>query len=123
MEPFIGEIKLVPYNFAPIGWAMCAGQLIPIDQNEALFVLLGTIYGGNGQTNFALPDLRGRTPLHFSNALPIGIPSGTETVTLTSGQMPSHGHYLHVSETAGTLADPSGHFLGASGSKTLGKPY
>lgn len=96
-EPFIGEIKLVGFNFAPRGWALCNGQLLPIAQNTALFSLLGTTYGGNGQTTFALPDLRGRVPIHMGqgpglSSRNIGESSGTENVTLGVSQMPSHTH-------------------------------
>lgn len=122
-EPFLGEIKLVPYNFAPVGWAFCAGQLMAIDQNTALFALVGTTYGGDGQTTFGLPDLRGRAPVHTSGSFPMGMMDGTEAVTLLSSQIPQHTHQLHVSSVAGTDADPTAHFLGASGSKTLGKAY
>src|SRR5215211_4319727 len=96
-EPFIGQIMLVPYNFAPRGWAFCAGQILPIAQNTALFSLLGTTFGGNGQTTFALPDLRGRAPIGqgqgpgLSN-ISLGEAAGTETVTLLSTNMPAHSH-------------------------------
>src|SRR3712207_3315813 len=107
-EPFIGEIRMVGFNFAPRGWATCDGQLLSIAQNTALFSLLGTTYGGNGQTTFALPDLRGRAALHqgqgpgLTNRV-IGEASGTETVTLTTNQMPSHSHGVNAnSGEAGT---------------------
>ncbi len=121
-EPFLGEIKLVPYNFAPLGWAFCQGQLLPISQNDALFALLGTIYGGDGQSNFQLPDLRGRVPIHQSQSMPIGLVTGTETVTLTTSQIPQHTHLMHASANDGTLNDPTGHFI-AKVSKTLGNTY
>lgn len=98
-EPYIGQILMVGFDFAPQGWALCNGQLLPIAQNTALFSLLGTTYGGNGQTTFALPDLRGRVPIHqgqgpgLSPRL-IGEVAGTETVTLTTGQIPAHQHSL-----------------------------
>lgn len=122
-DPFLGEIKLVPYNFAPRGWAYCSGQLMAISQNDALFALLGTTYGGDGQTTFGLPDLRGRAPIHISQTFPLGAVVGAETETLISNEMPSHTHQLHVTATAGTSSDPTGHFLAAANSKTLGKPY
>lgn len=122
-EAFIGEIKLVPYNFAPLGWAFCYGQLMAISENDALFALIGTTYGGDGQSTFALPDLRGRTPIHQSGQNPLGQAFGVESVTLISQEMPSHGHMLHVAATAGTQSDPTNAFLGAGGSRTLGKPY
>src|SRR5437762_10021263 len=94
-NPFMGEIKIVSYNSPiPQGWALCNGQLLPINQNQALFALLGTTYGGNGQTNFALPDLRGRTPLHSGGGVSLGEKAGQEAVTLTPGQLPAHTHTL-----------------------------
>ncbi len=97
MEPFLGQITLVAFTFAPVGWAFCNGQLLPIDQNPALFQLIGTIYGGDGQTTFALPDLRSRIPLHQGQGhgtsnYTIGQLGGSESVTLTSDQVPSHTH-------------------------------
>ncbi len=96
-EPFLGEIKMVGFNFSPRGWAFCDGQLLPIAQNQALFSLLGTHYGGNGQTTFALPDLRGRTPVHPGNGIALGQAAGTETVTLTQNEMPAHNHTWNAS--------------------------
>jgi microcystin-dependent protein len=97
VEPFLGQITLVAFTFAPVGWAFCNGQLLPIDQNTALFQLIGTIYGGDGQTTFALPDLRSRIPLHQGQGhgtsnYTIGQLGGSESVTLTSDQVPSHTH-------------------------------
>lgn len=92
-EPYLGEIKLFPFAFAPKGWALCEGQILPISQNQALFALLGTTYGGNGTTNFALPDLRGRVPMHSGNGpVPLGQKAGAETVTLTLANLPAHTH-------------------------------
>ncbi len=91
-EPFLAEIKIFSFNFAPKGWAMCNGQLLPINQNQALFSLLGTIYGGDGRTTFALPDMRDRTPVHFGAGITIGQRSGQNNVTLAVSQMPSHNH-------------------------------
>ncbi len=105
-EPFLGQIMLVPYNFAPRGWAFCSGQILPIAQNTALFSLLGTTFGGNGQTTFALPDLRGRVP-NGSGQGPglsnydLGQVGGTETGTLTVNQMPSHNHLVNVNADSG----------------------
>lgn len=109
-EPFIGQIMAVGFNFAPRGWAMCNGQLLPISQNDALFALIGTTYGGDGQTTFALPDLRSRIAIHQGQGpgltnRPIGQASGTETVTLVTNQMPSHTH--PVSATAVNADQPS----------------
>src|SRR5262245_44407760 len=110
MDPFIGQLMLVPYNFAPRGWALCNGQILPIAQNTALFSLLGTTYGGNGQTTFALPDLRGRVPISSGQGpglsnYDLGEVGGVETVTLTTTQMPAHGH--PVSANSGDPNDSS----------------
>jgi microcystin-dependent protein len=91
-EPFLAEIRIVSFNFPPKGWAHCHGQLLPINQNQALFSLLGTTYGGNGQTTFALPDLRGRTPIHTGNGHVLGERAGTESQTLTLNALPAHTH-------------------------------
>ena len=91
-EPFLGEMRMMSFNFAPRGWATCAGQLLPINQNQALFALLGTQYGGNGQTTFALPDLRGRVPIHVGGGFTQGQKGGEENHTLTSSEMPQHAH-------------------------------
>jgi microcystin-dependent protein len=114
-EPFLSEIRLMSFNFPPKGWALCNGQLLPINQNQALFSLLGTIYGGNGQTNFALPDLRGRVPIHFGNGYNLGQAGGAEAVTITASTMPQHTHPVRVSTaaTGGTVA-PSGNYLGGA---------
>lgn len=99
-EPFIGEIKMVGFNFAPKGWAFTDGQILPINQNQSLYSLLGTTYGGDGRTSFALPDLRGRTPVHKGNGLQLGQKGGAETVTLTTAEMGAHTH-----QVKGTTAD------------------
>jgi microcystin-dependent protein len=90
-DPFIGEIKLISFNFAPRGWALCNGQVLPINQNQALFSILGTMYGGNGQTTFALPNMQGRVPVHQSGGN-VGQAAGEETHTLTAAEMPAHVH-------------------------------
>ena len=105
-EPFLSEIKLVSFAFPPKGWALCNGQLLPINQNQALFSLLGTTYGGNGTTNFALPDLQGRVPIHRSNTYPEGAKAGEEQVTLTQSMMPMHAHLLLATTTAGDKKAP-----------------
>ena len=102
--PFLSEIKLFACNYAPKGWAMCAGQVLPINQNQALFSLLGTTYGGNGQTNFQLPDLRGRAALGRGGAHFLGERTGSEAVTLLATEMPAHTHTVNVSQFAGTPA-------------------
>src|SRR6188768_3594244 len=92
-EPFLSEIKVVSFNFPPKGWAMCNGQFLPINQNQALFSLLGTMYGGNGQTTFALPDLRGQTPIHVGGSFNVqGQKGGEQAHTLSIAEMPAHGH-------------------------------
>lgn len=116
MEPFIGMVGLFGFNFEPRGWAYCGGQILSIAQNSALFALLGTTYGGNGQTTFALPDLRGRVPIGQGQGpgltpRTIGEVSGTETVTLLQSQMPAHNHPMTVSATIGTQNNPSEAFL------------
>ncbi|HET7301499.1 MAG TPA: tail fiber protein [Oleiagrimonas sp.] len=121
-DKFVGQIMLVGFNFAPAGFATCDGQLLPIVQNQALFALLGTTYGGDGRTTFQLPDLRGRTPLGFSNSLPLGASAGSETVTLTSGQLPTHLHVAQASTSAGTTHNPAGSVFGGSGTENLYAP-
>ena len=111
-EPFVGQVIAVGFNFAPVGWYLCNGQTIPISQNEVLFNLLGTTYGGNGTSTFALPDLRGRSPLSIGqgNGLSnysLGQPGGTESVTLTSNQIGSHTHSLQASGQTGTVSIPA----------------
>ncbi|HKP03560.1 MAG TPA: tail fiber protein [Chthoniobacterales bacterium] len=99
-NPFIGEIRMFGGNFAPAGWAFCEGQLLPISENDALFTLIGTTYGGDGQETFALPDLRGRLPIHQGNGFVLAQTGGTEEVTLTVQQIPSHTHALLASSAA-----------------------
>ena len=104
-EPFLGEIRMFAFDFAPKDWTWCNGQTLPIAQNQALYSLLGTHFGGNGSTNFGLPDYRGRTPVHLSFSLPgyqMGNHGGQETVTLTTASMPNHNHPLMASTQAGT---------------------
>jgi len=110
-EPFLGEMKWISWNYPPKGWAFCNGQFLPINQNQALFALLGTMYGGNGQTTFALPDLRGRVPLHVGAGFTQGQKAGQEAHTLTQGEMPSHTHQLTGSGGNGDLAPATGNFL------------
>jgi microcystin-dependent protein len=111
MDPFIGEIRLVAFAFAPRGWAFCAGQLLPINQNQALFALLGTTYGGDGQTTFALPDLRGRVAVGMGaagSAYPLGASGGQETVKLGVVQVPSHSHPVRAHNDPATTKNPTG---------------
>ena len=99
-DPFLSEIKIVSFNFPPKGWALCNGQLLPINQNQALFALLGTTYGGNGQTNFALPNLRGRVPIHVGNGHTLGEAAGSTAVTINQQTMPTHNHFEMAQPTA-----------------------
>jgi microcystin-dependent protein len=111
-EPFLSEIKIVSFNFPPKGWALCNGQFLPINQNQALFALLGTTYGGNGQTTFALPNLRGRTPVHMGGGHTLGEAAGSTSVTINIQQLPTH---LHPATASNVLADtsvPAGNLLG-----------
>lgn len=119
-EPFIGEIKMFAGNFAPRGWATCQGQILSIAQNTALFSLLGTTYGGNGQTTFALPDLRGRAPVHWGQGpgLPpfsLGQMAGQEAVTLLASNLPAHGHGVMASGDLAGATSAAGALLGAKG--------
>ncbi len=114
-EPFLAEIRIFSFNFPPKGWALCNGQLLPINQNQALFALLGTMYGGNGQTNFALPNLRGQVPIHFGSGHTQGEHAGSTAVTVNIQQLPTHLHGLQSSaSTAGTATNIPGpsSFLG-----------
>lgn len=108
MEPFLGEIRLFGFGFVPKGWLPCNGQLMNINTNTALFALLGTAYGGNGTTTFALPDYRGRVPVHQSSSLPVGANGGEETHTLTVAEMPAHIHHVSASNGDGTAKAPEG---------------
>jgi microcystin-dependent protein len=114
-EPFLSEIRLMSFHFAPKGWALCNGQLLSINQNQALFSLLGTTYGGNGQTTFALPDLRGRTPIHEGPQHSLGERAGQEATTLLTTQMPTHTHAMSGSTIAsGGTDNPTNNFLGSA---------
>jgi len=116
-EPFLAEVRIVGFNFAPRGWAFCDGQILPINQNQSLYSLLGTTYGGDGRTSFALPDLRGRTPIHVGasngNHHTLGQKSGEETHTLSKNEMPQHTHLLKGTNTedAGQSDNPAGNVL------------
>ena len=107
-EPFLAEVKIVGFNFAPRGWAFCDGQILPINQNQSLYSLLGTIYGGDGRTSFALPDLRGRTPIHAGSGYAQGQKGGQETSTLTEAQMPSHDHVARGTANTAVVPIPDG---------------
>jgi microcystin-dependent protein len=122
-QPYVGEIRLFGGNFAPAGWAFCDGRLVPISENETLFNLIGTTYGGDGQQTFGLPDLRGRVPIHQGTGAgvtyTIGEQAGVETVTLTSNQMPSHTHPM-AATASGQQASPAGAYFATVSSTQAG---
>jgi microcystin-dependent protein len=110
-QPYVGEIRMFAGNFAPAGWMFCEGQLLPISENETLFQLLGTTYGGDGESTFALPDLRGRLPLHQGNGFILAETGGAEEITLSVSQIPAHTHPMLTSQTAATTSDPTNALL------------
>jgi len=115
-NPFVAEIRIFPFNFAPLGWAFCDGQLLPLSQNTALFSLLGTTYGGDGKSNFALPNLQGRTPMFYGQGPGLGLydigeAAGSDTVTLLTSELPSHSHTVNATTVQGTVADPNNAML------------
>ena len=112
-EPFLSEIRIMSFGFPPKGWALCNGQLLPINQNQALFSLLGTTYGGNGQTNFALPNLQGRTPIHMGSGFILGQNGGEQAHTLSIAEIPTHTHAANASAAAGNNVVPTGAVLGS----------
>lgn len=124
-DPFVAEIRIFPFNFAPKGWAWCDGQLLPLSQNTALFSLLGTTYGGNGKSNFALPDLQGRAPMHPGQGPglslhDLGETGGSETVTLLESEIPSHSHSILAQGAVGDTNLPAGNAI----ARTIGAtPY
>lgn len=105
-EPFLAEVRMVGFDFPPRGWAFCDGQILPINQNQSLFSLIGTLYGGDGITDFALPDLRGRTPIHVSATHREGDDGGEESHTLTASEMPSHKHNVYATRDSGSSNSP-----------------
>ncbi len=113
-EPFLAEIKIVGFNFAPRGWAFCDGQILPINQNQSLYSLLGTTYGGDGRTTFALPDLRSRAPVHKGNGYSLGEKTGEETVTLTVAQIPQHDHRVFTASDLGNQRSPTDTMLASA---------
>lgn len=121
-DPYVGEIRMFAGNFEPVGWAFCNGQVLPIDQNTALFQLIGTTYGGDGQTTFALPDLRGRIPLHQGNGFVLAETGGAEEITLTVQQVPAHTHaFLATGNTATGNSPANNAFAAATGATIF--PY
>ncbi|HEX8449471.1 MAG TPA: tail fiber protein [Allosphingosinicella sp.] len=121
-EPFLAEIRLMSFNFAPKGWAMCNGQLLPINQNQPLFALLGTTFGGDGRVNFALPDYRGRTPIHAGAGHTLGEKGGAQAVTLTIANLPAHTHFANASNNSGSTNLPAGNLLANSAPNALFGP-
>jgi microcystin-dependent protein len=120
-DPFVAEIRIFPFNFAPTGWAMCNGQILPISQNTALFSLLGTTYGGDGKSTFALPNLAGSVPLHPGQGpglslYDLGQQGGSETVTLLESEMPAHSHTMRAVEDDGGFLTPVGNYFAAGNS-------
>lgn len=113
-EPFLGEIRIMSFVFAPKGWALCNGEELPINQNQALFSLLGTTYGGNGATNFALPNLQARVPIHKGNGHPLGERGGADSHTLSISELPAHTHVPQASPAVGTLVSPAGALAAAA---------
>jgi len=125
MDPFVAEIRIFPFNFAPKGWAFCDGQILPLSQNTALFSLLGTTYGGDGKSNFALPDMQGNAPMHPGQGPglslhDLGETGGSDTVTLLDSEIPSHSHALMANTSTGTKSVPSNNSLARTSGAT---PY
>ncbi len=121
-EPFVGEIRMFAGNFAPAGWLFCDGALLPISENEVLFQLIGTTYGGDGESTFAIPDLCGRVPVHAGFAYVLAETGGVESVTLTTNQIPAHGHQLVASTDVATLSSPANALTGQAASKLYRVP-
>lgn len=113
-QPYVGEVRMFAGNFAPAGWMFCEGQLLPISEYETLFNLIGTTYGGDGESTFALPDLRGRIPIHQGNGFILAETGGAEEITLTVNQIPSHTHPFLASSSPGTAATPVGNLVAES---------
>jgi len=111
-QPYVGEVRMFAGNFAPAGWMFCEGQLLPISENETLFNLIGTTYGGDGQSTFALPDLRGRLPIHVGSGVTLAETGGAEEITLTVNQLPAHSHPIAVSTDTAQQTSPNGKVLG-----------
>ncbi|MEY2510296.1 MAG: hypothetical protein QOE26_1059 [Verrucomicrobiota bacterium] len=121
-EPYLSEIRIMSFNFAPKGWAQCNGQLLPINQNQALFSLLGTTYGGDGRVNFGLPDLRGNVPIHMGSGFTLGQKGGEQAHTLSIAELPTHTHVSQAANAIADVGDGTGAFL-AQPSTALGAVY
>lgn len=121
-EPFLSEIRIMSFGFAPRGWALCNGQLLPINQNQALFSLLGTTFGGDGRVNFGLPDLRGRTPIHVGSGHTLGERAGEQAHTLSISELPTHTHVANATNTLATTTDPTNGLL-AQTATAFGQVY
>ena len=121
-EPFLSEIRIFSFVFAPKGWALCNGQLLPINQNQALFSLLGTTFGGDGRVNFALPDLRARVPIHVGSGHTLGEKGGEQAHTLSIAEIPTHTHVLNGTNTDGTQVVPVGNLLARSATQLYAPP-
>jgi microcystin-dependent protein len=121
-EPFLSEIRIMSFGFPPKGWALCNGQLLPINQNQALFSLLGTTFGGDGRVNFALPDLRGRVPIHVGSGHTLGEGGGEQSHTLSNQEMPTHTHVASASSSPGNQVSPTGNVLASPLNQTYRDP-
>jgi microcystin-dependent protein len=122
-EPFLSEIRIMSFNFAPKGWALCNGQLLPINQNQALFSLLGTTYGGDGRVNFALPDLRSKAPIHVGSGHTLGETGGEQAHTLSIAELPTHTHVVSGSSDLADAAVPGGNLLSVVDNTTFGNAF
>jgi microcystin-dependent protein len=118
-QPYVGEVRMFAGNFAPAGWMFCEGQLLPISENETLFQLIGTTYGGDGESTFALPDLRGRIPVHQGNGFTLAETGGAEEITLTVNQIPAHSHPLLAANAVGNDPNPNNNVLAESSAVSL----
>ena len=121
-EPFLSEIRIMSFGFPPKGWALCTGQLLPINQNQALFSLLGTTYGGDGRVNFGLPDLQGRAPIHMGSGHTLGERGGEQAHTLSISEIPTHTHTLNATSNTGTAVIAANNLLAASPSQLYQQP-
>jgi microcystin-dependent protein len=119
-EPFLAEIRIMSFNFPPKGWAFCNGQFLPINQNQALFALLGTTFGGNGQTTFALPNLRGRVPVHMGDGIVLGEAAGQEAHTVNIQELPAHVHFVNCASPTASNEDPLNRMPGRAAGNAYG---